>query len=481
MGMSLTDLDRWDPESIRAVAAAASSRAEHFREVARGLDTIVARLEWAGASRDAAEARAKTISTTLINHADGCDRAAGDISSAAAEVESVKSEWNRIQRLADRWGITIDITSGSLSRFESSDPRQRAEDQRHLQIVHDAIVGLLRRADSSDQRLASSVAKAMSEMADGGDAESLLGLGPVQRRNQSEAFRAIFGDEPVTDTDWATAAALDPHSYNPKNNGVPPNIVVARIKPVPGQGLVRTNLFIPSKAVWAPAIDWLPYDNHLGDDRGFSPAASPEDSRVTIYTDFENGLVVARQNPSVNADTGEVRTGTPSVAALQQPNGTVLIRYNAADPFPPGGDALAKAIGLSVNGTLGIAPSPSGARIGADDVTTFPALEIYSDRGGSTTPLVQSWPSFTDDASGPLIGLPLDKDLGDPSVIASFNSVVPQPPMAEIPRLTEPAPLLPPMTVLPPGNFTPLGPVTDPPAVRIHTPLQGNEIVAPSR
>jgi hypothetical protein len=64
-----------------------------------------------------------------------------------------------------------------------------------------------------------------------------------------------------------------------------------------------------------------------------------------------NGVVVARQNPSINADTGEVRAGTPSVDAVQQANGSVLIRYNAADPFSPGGEGLAKGSGISVNGT----------------------------------------------------------------------------------------------------------------------------------
>ena len=255
------------------------------------------------------------------------------------------------------------------------------------------------------------------------------------------------------------------------------NVVVARIKPVPGQGLVRANLFIPSKDVWAPVADFPPYDNNLGDDRGFSPTAGPEDSRVTIYTDFENGIVVARQNPSVNADTGQVRTGSPSIEAVQQSNGSVLIHYNAADPFSPGGESPAKASTISVNGTLGIAPSATGPRIGGDDVTTFPALEIYRDRGGTTTPLVQSWPSFTDDASGPMVGLFFSKDIGDPSVLSSFNSVVPQHRLMEFPYSADiaPVPVTPPMTVLPPGNFTPFGPAADPPTVRIYTPLKGDE------
>jgi hypothetical protein len=463
---------------MRAVATAATNRANHFRDVAHDQGAIIAKLVWEGASQETAAARAQTIGNSLLKHADECDQAGRDVSSAASEVESIKTEWTRIQRMADRWGITIDIATGSLECSPSTDPQQQAEDERRLQIVHDAIVDLLRRADSTDQHLAAAVGNATSEMADGASAEAPLAPDPVQKHNQIEAFRKTFGRDPLSDSEWATAAALDPHSYNPKNNGVEANIVVARIRPLPGQGVVRTNLFIPAKDVWAPAVGLPPYDNNLGDDRGFSPTAGPEDSRVTIYTDFENGIVVARQNPSVNADTGQVRAGSPSIEAVQQSNGSVLIHYNAADPFSPGGETPAKVSTISVNGTLGIAPSATGPRIGGANVTTFPALEIYSDRGGMTTPLVQSWPSFTDDASGPLVGLLFSKDIGDPNVISSFNSLVPQQPSVDIPRPTHPAPLpfTPPMTVLPPSNFTPFGPAADPPTVRTYSPLQGYEL-----
>ncbi len=37
-----------------------------------------------------------------------------------------------------------------------------------------------------------------------------------------KAFEKVFGHAPLSSADWATAAALDPHSYNAKNGGVPP-------------------------------------------------------------------------------------------------------------------------------------------------------------------------------------------------------------------------------------------------------------------
>jgi hypothetical protein len=293
-----------------------------------------------------------------------------------------------------------------------------------------------------------------------------------QRRSEIAAFRQLFGRDPVTPSDWDTAAALDPNSYDPKNGGHLANIVVGRIKPVPGQGVVRTNLFIPSKDVWDPKAGVPPYDNNLGDNRGFSSTAGPEQSRVSIYTDFENGVIVARQNPSVNADTGEIRAGTPSISALQQPDGSVLIHYNAADPFSPGGQDLAKGIPISVNGTLGITPSDAGPRLGGQ-ITSFPAFEAYSDRAGTTSTLLQSWPTFSDDASGPLLGLPFSKSIGDGTTITSFNSVIPQMPEVAIPSphsLPQALPLMPPMSIVPPGNLTPLGSVAEAPQIRLFTP-----------
>ncbi len=489
MGISLADLDRWDPGAVRGVATTTTNRANHFRDVAHDQSAIIAKLEWEGASHEAATAKARVISSSLLQHADECDRAAREVTSAATEVESIKSEWSRIQRMADRWGITIDVATSSLQCFHSADPPQQAQNERHMQLVHEAIVDLLRRAKSTDQHLATALDYAAGEMADGESAEAPLAPDAVQRRNQTEAFRRIFGRDPVSESDWTTAAALDPHSYDPKNKGVDATIVVARIKPVLGQGVVRTNLFIPSKDVWAPSVELppfdnghlLPYDNNVGDDRGFSPSVGPEESRVAIYTDFENGIIVARQNPSVNADTGEVRAGTPDISAVQQSNGAVLLRYNAADPFSPGGEVPAKAIPFSVNGTLGISPSTDGPRVGGN-VTSFPALEIYSDRNGATTPLLQSWPSFTDDASGPMVGLLPHKDVGDSTIITSFNSVVPQFEPAQPGSIHGPqaVPITPPMSIVPPGNFTPFEPPAgEVPVVRTFTPFQGDEFLPP--
>lgn len=57
-----------------------------------------------------------------------------------------------------------------------------------------------------------------------------------RRQNEIDAFKQVFGREPTSAADWETAAALDPHSYDPKYKGVGPQIKVVKIRPVPGQG-----------------------------------------------------------------------------------------------------------------------------------------------------------------------------------------------------------------------------------------------------
>ncbi|ODQ98487.1 hypothetical protein BHQ21_25855 [Mycobacterium sherrisii] len=84
---------------------------------------------------------------------------------------------------------------------------------------------------------------------------------------------------------------------------------------------------------------------------------------MSIFVDYENGIIVARQNPSVDEKIGQVRTGSPSISAVQQSNGAVLIKYSAADPFSPGGQDLAKATSFDVNGTIAIEPTPAGPRV----------------------------------------------------------------------------------------------------------------------
>lgn len=145
---------------------AASARAGETRTVASDINGIMAQLHWQGESYESAMVKAKAISNELMMHADECDQAARAVGDAASEVESIKSEWGRLQRMADHWGIVIDIADGSLSWYIPGDPEDAAEMERRADVVEREIKDLLRRADATDARLSTAVDDAISDMAD---------------------------------------------------------------------------------------------------------------------------------------------------------------------------------------------------------------------------------------------------------------------------------------------------------------------------
>lgn len=166
VGVTPADLDRWDPASIRSVSQAASTRAHQTRAVASDIDGIMAQMQWQGESFELAVVKAKVISNELMIHADECDQAARVVGAAASEVESIKSEWGRLQRMADHWGIVINTADGSLHWYTPEDPDDAAEMERRADIVEAEIKDLLRRADATDGRLSTAVDGAISDMGD---------------------------------------------------------------------------------------------------------------------------------------------------------------------------------------------------------------------------------------------------------------------------------------------------------------------------
>ena len=218
---------------------------------------------------------------------------------------------------------------------------------------------------------------------------------------------------------------------------------------MPGQGVVRTNLFIPGEKAWTP------FGDNLGDNRGFSTVAGPEESRVTLTVDYDNGIVVARQNPSVMAgpNGNNVQAGTPDILVSQNPNGSVRIQYHAADPFSPGGEDLAKLTPWNVQGDIAIKPTPSGPIVGGM-ISDFPAVEIYGDNGGRTVDLGHIMPQNTSQY-GPLAGLPLSQNIGQRDLLNEFPSAASPTPMARVPPVIVPYPSV------------ELGPMTSPPQVPI--------------
>ncbi|WP_142386975.1 hypothetical protein [Mycobacterium hubeiense] len=234
-----------------------------------------------------------------------------------------------------------------------------------------------------------------------------------RRQNQIDAFKEVFGREPKSKADWTTAAALDPHSYDPMYQGVNAEVRVAKIEPVPGQGVVRVSQWIEQRDVWSS----LDGKRDFGDNRTANPNFDPEHARVTTYIDYENGLVVMRQNPSVELNDdggpGRVKVGVPEAVIQQNSDGAVRITYDAANPFAPGPAANPPEPlhPWTVNGDLVFTPTGDGIQVDGTR-TNYPSMEVYQDLPNGTTSSVLIDQAIAGNSTGPMVNLPFHHDVG---------------------------------------------------------------------
>ncbi len=235
-----------------------------------------------------------------------------------------------------------------------------------------------------------------------------------RRKNQIEAFRKVFGRDPVSASDWTTAAGLDPHTYDPKFRGTNSDVEVVRIKPVPGQGVVRSSQWIPDREVRSSP----PWTHDLGNNRGPNAHFDPEDTKVTTIIDYDNGIVIMRQNPSVleNSDgsPGEVRIGHPTGTVTQLQDGSVRIKYDSGNPFAPGWTRDPTTMDdhqVTVNGDLVFTPGANGVTVNGTR-TDYPSMEVYQDMPNGTTRTVLIDNAAAGGQQGPMTNLPFHHDVG---------------------------------------------------------------------
>ncbi|WP_194815803.1 hypothetical protein [Nocardia sp. XZ_19_385] len=240
--------------------------------------------------------------------------------------------------------------------------------------------------------------------------------GSERDRAAAAAFRRVFGRDPQSPTDWQTAHALNPKSYDPKNKDVDAEIKVVKIRPVPGKGSARVGQYIEQRDVTGGPDG----SREMGDNRTADPNFDPEQTRVATVVDYENGIVVMRQNPSVRENSdgspGEVRVDPPEGRVWQADDGAVRVQYEAGNPFapsaaqdPPGGLSA-----WTVNGDLVFTPGSNGITV--DGVRTdYPSMEVYQTlpEGSIRTVLVD--PATSGSSLGPALNLPKHHDIGSGS------------------------------------------------------------------
>jgi hypothetical protein len=128
---------------------------------------------------------------------------------------------------------------------------------------------------------------------------------------------------------WRCAGADDSTASRPRSAEALANQQALALDTPAGQGVVRASQWIEQP--WVNRLG----SHDAGNDRGPNPNFDPEDTKVTTYIDYDNGIVVMRQNPSVELNDsggpGRVKVGVPQGSIAQTPDGSVRIKYDAGN------------------------------------------------------------------------------------------------------------------------------------------------------
>ncbi|WP_421844326.1 hypothetical protein [Mycobacterium sp.] len=157
----------------------------------------------------------------------------------------------------------------------------------------------------------------------------------------------------------------------------------------------------------------------FGNNRAADPNFAPGQTKVTTYIDYENGLVVMRQNPSVELTNeggpGQVKVGVPEAVIQQTSDGAVRIKYDAANPFAPepaqNPPRPLENNPWTVNGDLVFTPTTDGIQVDGTR-TNYPSMEVYQDLPNGTTNTVLIDPAESGRSWGPMANLPFHHDVG---------------------------------------------------------------------
>lgn len=386
---------------------------------------------WDGQTAEATQHRGGDDRRAIINMADDITKAANDAINALAEsvMPALKNVRQLIENCENLGGFTVHDDLSVTYEPSAGTSEERAQQCRDAcakfsQQIKDAANAWWaadQHAGELIDRAVAALPANFNPLAGGGvlvgGLTQALGLltaneGRVlpPKENQENAFRKVFGRAPTSPADWQTAAMLDAHNYDPKYKGVQSEVSAAKIDPQPGKGVVQVNAFIPGQQVWN-------FGHDKGDNRGFDMNAKPEQARGNLLIDYENGLVVARDNPSVSVESGNVAVHKPDVTVAQGSHGSVNIKWDMADGFVPGGAIAGKATAHSVAGEMVVTPTDSGGYQIGGHMSDFPAYEVY----GNGQPIYQYMPSMGYDERGPLVQLMGDHQFGNPGLLDQFH------------------------------------------------------------
>jgi hypothetical protein len=428
VALTLHELLNWVPEiaelakQTRTVAANHANSSDFLKDLAKAST-------WEGRGGDAAR---EALVLTASHHDDAAQNltlAALGMRRTELDAEALAGKIRGILNYANEAPyVLVDTLTDQVIPPDTTnvDKETVAKIQAKVTELRTQITGALAEGERIDTDLARAIGAAAGLSEPEGPTPSswetpLPPPNSERTANQTDAFKEFYGREPVSANDWQMAAASDPHSYDPKNFGVPPEIVAGRFTPQPGKGVVQTNLFIPTDQVRNTSKDLTDIETgrffpmNFGDNRGPSATADVEASRVSMFVDYDHGVIVVRQNPTVNVDgeRGGALAATPDVHVVQARDGRVTVDYDAYDAYE---NPVGKALGITVNGRVTLSPQADGTVAVGGNTTIYPSMETYQYRDGLPAAQLQWDPANSGSEYGPGTSLLRRHWVGDATI-----------------------------------------------------------------
>lgn len=417
-----------DPGDLERRGKACTKTEKTVDQTSRELNRLASELEqgWTGSAANAAISHLRHAANERSQQARQLRQSASAFQAVADAIWKVKASANNLVSQSDSLGTKLDdvlsvahkaidvlspgmaVLNWGVKQISGVDLQQESDKiiVEMTRPILDEATGILDdmqqaiRAYETVLRQQGSILRAMPGVVrkDAGPVD-LAGDADLRR---GALFRSVYGRDPVTKNDKLMAEALDMQGDDAGNIDPNSRVVVMHIKPVQGAGLIYGSAFILAGKVFDPHSPNSIQD--LGDGRAFDPNADPSQSRVGMFVDYDNGIVVVRQNAS-HTDQGNAAVGDPSVGVEQDPSGRVRMHIEAANPLAP--QAVQDAH-VSVRGDMVIDPhGGSGVADANGEVTRFPSWELYQrhDDGQATT-LLQRHENDLPGGVGPMVGLP---------------------------------------------------------------------------
>ncbi|WP_071286369.1 hypothetical protein, partial [Mycolicibacterium llatzerense] len=167
MGLSIADVDKWNPDSLSAVGAASTARASAAAEANSALRGLSAFDSWEGTGANAAQARTQAHADTLDGHGRGASAVATAAKTAANEVRQVKSQLSELRSTLGQYGITVDANGNRVvppTNLSSLPPAFRTLVQGVTKAGQQSLDQIRQAADHADGLLADALTKASEKL-----------------------------------------------------------------------------------------------------------------------------------------------------------------------------------------------------------------------------------------------------------------------------------------------------------------------------